>query len=37
METNKMEEKAKMIDEIIKRLPDAPFGVLEFVFYFLIR
>lgn len=32
-----MQEKALLIDEIIKRLPEASFEVLEFVFYFIIR
>ncbi len=32
-----MREKALLINEIIKRLPEASFEVLEFVFYFIIR
>ena len=32
-----MKNKEKLIKDITKRLQDAPFEVLEFVFYFLIR
>ncbi len=32
-----MNDKTVLIEEIIKLLPSAPWAVLEFIFYFLIR
>ena len=32
-----MKEKERLIEEIKKRLPEAPPDVLEFIFYYLIR
>lgn len=32
-----MKDNEKLIEEIKKRLPEAQFDVLEFIFYYLIR